>query len=94
MEIYPTEIVSDAKGNVLRVLLSNGETWLLKGKCLRCGKCGNPDCQYWEYEMLNGKRVVKCNAQLHGIKPWACQTYPRNPLAQLDEGCGYYWEKI
>lgn len=95
MRVYPLEIVSDAKGNVLRVLLNNGETWQLKGKCLRCGNCCKKrTCEHYSREILNGINVATCVAQLKGIKPWFCQIYPDNPMVKLIDGCGYSWEKI
>ncbi len=99
MEIYPLEIVSDAKGNVIRVLLSNGEAWKLNGKCLRCGECCHSNrggCESFEHEILNGVEVAKCNARTQWAKPWQCKIYPTNPYDPKEqfETCGYSWEKI
>jgi hypothetical protein len=95
MKVYPLEIVSDAKGSVLRVLLNNGETWAVKGECLRCGKCcERGTCLSYKHEILNEKYVAKCEAQWS--KPWQCKMFPTNPYdkRELIEGCGYSWEKI
>ena len=95
MKIYPLEITSDAKGNVLRVLLNNYETWEVKGSCIRCGKCCERNvCQSYDHEVLNGIRIAKCSSQWS--KSWQCKMFPTEPYnkKELPEGCGYFWEKI
>lgn len=97
MKTYPIEIVSDAKGNVLRVRLNNGEKWLVIGKCDRCGKCcERGTCGAFGYEILNGIKTARCDAQVHGRKPWQCKIFPTNPYDEKErpEGCNYTWEKI
>jgi hypothetical protein len=94
--------------DVVMVELSNGEQWILKGYCNRCGVCcdnvnaqdhpfmakenGEPGCKWNKYETLNGERVSTCLAMT--CKPGPCQIYPRDPYEELFPECSYEWERI
>ena len=82
---------------VLKARDGKGDWFKLKGSCKRCGKCclgNNPDCPELVFEMVDDERKGKCKLQRKGLgKPWACMIYPRNPHAELDEGCGFKWVK-
>jgi hypothetical protein len=72
----------------------NGERWILKGQCNRCGECCriNMKCKYLKYEMIDGKKIAKCS--IAWKKPTNCVLYPRDPYDPLPCKCTYYWEKI
>lgn len=96
MQFYPVKVILGCKGSqvwVEEVELNNGEIWRVEGECSRCGKCCERGiCQSYDHEVLNGKRIAKCNAQWS--KPWQCKIYPMNPYEDLTEGCTYKWRKI
>lgn len=96
---------SHPRGQVKKVILDNGETWTLQGKCIRCGACceklrmhlemyGNRDqrCKFLGYEKQNGVEMATC--QIMWNRPVFCMLYPRDPHDPLNETCGFKWEKI
>lgn len=70
---------------------NNGNWWSVKGKCLRCGKCGCGKCDYFTHERIDGKMLGKCLRQFE--KPFMCAIYPYDPDTPLKDGCGFNWEK-
>ena len=91
METGKLVVFDPNKMAVVKVRDKSGVWWKLEGKCLRCGKCCGRKCTDLTSEILDGKKMAKCNAQW--TKRWGCMLYPIDPHQELRDGCGYSWTK-
>ena len=65
----------------------NGKHYKIEGSCIRCGKCCEGKCHWFDREPDGSASCL-----IHGrAKPWDCFLYPatRDPSNPLLEGCGY-----
>ena len=94
-----------SRGVTESVTLENGEQWILKGECNRCGQCCEEvnmfieefktdcgKCNKLFYETVDGKRVSACS--ILWSRPAGCLIYSRDPYEALPEKCSFEWEKI
>lgn len=85
---------------VVKVLLDNGEEWLVSGSCKQCGRCCTQP-QWPEYLGINKdgscgglvRQISKCTCKAYWNRPMCCALYPVNPYADKIDGCGFLWEK-
>lgn len=93
------------RGEVKRVILDNGEEWILEGECNRCGECCEQTkmplkdlqnkeggCKYFSYETVNGEKLGKC--EIMWYRPAFCMLYPRDPYEPLTPNCSYRWKRV
>ena len=76
-----------------RKVFINGEEWLIKGYCSRCGVCCEKlKCKELKYETQNGEKLAVC--KIRETRPWYCMLYPRDPYDPLPEECSFEWERV
>lgn len=74
---------------------NHGKWFRLDGFCRRCGDCcgGLDKCKYFCYEIIEGKKIPKCELHDTEFMPYRCILYPRDPTERLGANCGYKWTK-
>ena len=85
---YPSVVIK-------QVTLTNNQVWELQGNCIRCGACClkmNNKCKDHYIENVNDKKISSCRNIWDRL--FKCSIFPRNPLDNLEESCGYRWERI
>lgn len=91
-----------------KVILDNGEEWILKGECNRCGMCCDDmpskyhpyiakrgkgkGCRFEYKEVLDNVKVSACKT--YWCKPECCTLFPNDPHEDLYEECSYEWERV